>query len=1134
MQTYCRCRFGRNFDTRALPAPLLAACAVLLSLLAPCAAWAQSKTWNGSENTNWHTAGNWTPAGVPGSGDTVLIPPGTGNIEVNSTIAVSTLTLQRTITISSSVTGTVINIAQGGSLISGGNCGSALLENVTINGDIPSYSGRTLRWKNVTLNGSITLLSGSALHLDSNQTLNGTFIGAGTSSQPAVIQRWGNNAFITFGPNAVVRGEGLEIRSSLYCGTITGGYYVNQGLIHGENPANPIALSSDLFYNTSGALAGTVRVSGIVDLFGTSLNHASGTLQIGPNGNLRNGTLNLLGGTLDFISNFGCAGGTLENLTINGDLPAYCSGAMRWSNVVHNGTLTMCSGSAMTLVGNATLTGTIIGNGGDTGQARIVANSPLSRTTIAPGATVRGSGILFSTFCAVGGENSGSTLVNRGAIIGDNPANPLTSNIPLVTGEGTIAGHVNLVGGARLENGALNIDGATVRIGGVVCGGVINLRSGSLITTSGNPFVSNTIRGVTVNKLGGTFDSTTTETLLDDVVINGNIDNYTGDGWLWGRVQLNGTISMLPGSRIRLNGSGPLTGTVQGLAFANTPARIEVDCAKTLTIAPGATVTGQGLLLSERPFCNSGASRLINLGTVSGTSAAHPIVVDATLPGTNYATVSGAVTTPPLATGVDWTIATPAQAALVSTSRADPGASSTQTFTFANLYLPPGVQFTLGTGETLSLGTAGNGTLYIAPGATFRANGVVNAKIVNLGHLVLPPERAGSLFGQITGGIVQVTPPAQSTSVNYPTSAPWLWPRATFTALGGFGFGDRVVGGGGGGTPPAPRTHTVSTALTLQGTAAWDGRLNVTGSFTATDSAVVRLYIAGSTPGTTYSRLSATQGASLRGTLQIILEPELFGYTPPVGATFDVLTAAGGISLPGGPNGLCVQTFLTAQRAAQLGLNLPAHSSGFDGDPNALVQLPTNLFDVALVNNNTTLRLSVARPVDCPQPAITGDVRTCPGATASFTVSPAGAGPFGYQWRYLSAPGATPINVVNGPRITGAQGAQLAISALTPADAGYYDCVITPPAGAGTCPSIRSSQARLTIGCGNPSNIAGPGQVATCDDTLTADDIIVFIGWFFTGNIRADVAGQGQVPTPDGQFTADDIILFINRFFAGC
>jgi hypothetical protein len=75
--------------------------------------------------------------------------------------------------------------------------------------------------------------------------------------------------------------------------------------------------------------------------------------------------------------------------------------------------------------------------------------------------------------------------------------------------------------------------------------------------------------------------------------------------------------------------------------------------------------------------------------------------------------------------------------------------------------------------------------------------------------------------------------------------------------------------------------------------------------------------------------------------------------------------------------------------------------------------------------------------------------------------------------------------------------------------------------------------ARAPLACGS-SDVAGAGQVIGADGQLTADDIIIFIGWFFADDARADIAGSGQSPGADGQFTADDIILFINRFFAGC
>jgi hypothetical protein len=68
----------------------------------------------------------------------------------------------------------------------------------------------------------------------------------------------------------------------------------------------------------------------------------------------------------------------------------------------------------------------------------------------------------------------------------------------------------------------------------------------------------------------------------------------------------------------------------------------------------------------------------------------------------------------------------------------------------------------------------------------------------------------------------------------------------------------------------------------------------------------------------------------------------------------------------------------------------------------------------------------------------------------------------------------------------------------------------------------------------NPSDVAGPNQSIGSDGVLTADDIIVFLGWFFNSDPRANIAGANQSTVPDNAFTADDIIVFLGRFFGGC
>jgi hypothetical protein len=69
--------------------------------------------------------------------------------------------------------------------------------------------------------------------------------------------------------------------------------------------------------------------------------------------------------------------------------------------------------------------------------------------------------------------------------------------------------------------------------------------------------------------------------------------------------------------------------------------------------------------------------------------------------------------------------------------------------------------------------------------------------------------------------------------------------------------------------------------------------------------------------------------------------------------------------------------------------------------------------------------------------------------------------------------------------------------------------------------------------CGQ-ADVAGSGQFQGFDGRLTADDIIVFLGWYFNADPRADIAGPNQTFGPDTQFTADDIIVFLSFYFAGC
>jgi len=47
---------------------------ILFGLLCPSLSAQSTSTWTGATSTDWATAGNWSPAGVPTSGSTVIIP----------------------------------------------------------------------------------------------------------------------------------------------------------------------------------------------------------------------------------------------------------------------------------------------------------------------------------------------------------------------------------------------------------------------------------------------------------------------------------------------------------------------------------------------------------------------------------------------------------------------------------------------------------------------------------------------------------------------------------------------------------------------------------------------------------------------------------------------------------------------------------------------------------------------------------------------------------------------------------------------------------------------------------------------------------------------------------------------------
>jgi hypothetical protein len=161
------------------------------------------------------------------------------------------------------------------------------------------------------------------------------------------------------------------------------------------------------------------------------------------------------------------------------------------------------------------------------------------------------------------------------------------------------------------------------------------------------------------------------------------------------------------------------------------------------------------------------------------------------------------------------------------------------------------------------------------------------------------------------------------------------------------------------------------------------------------------------------------------------------------------------------------------------------------------------------------------------QPPMT--TKLCALGPTTVSISATSPYPSTFVWRRNGVP-LTDGPLAHGTVLSGTQTRDLTIAGNHPADSGAYDCVVTNTCGQRI---TLSTQVSPGFAC-SLADVAGANQRPCPDGVLTADDIIVFLGWYFAGDSRADVAGPNQGTTPDGQFTADDIIVYLGWYFAGC
>jgi hypothetical protein len=154
----------------------------------------------------------------------------------------------------------------------------------------------------------------------------------------------------------------------------------------------------------------------------------------------------------------------------------------------------------------------------------------------------------------------------------------------------------------------------------------------------------------------------------------------------------------------------------------------------------------------------------------------------------------------------------------------------------------------------------------------------------------------------------------------------------------------------------------------------------------------------------------------------------------------------------------------------------------------------------------------------------------CLGRDETLAVTTTGTGPLAYQWRKNT------IAILPGENPS-ATTATLTLGNVQPADAGYYDCIITNACGSTTSPVITLST--RTCGC-SAADIAGGGADGLSPDGVSdAADFVAFMNSFSAANVgmdaRADIAGAGpNGDEPDGIIDGNDFTLFVNAYSMGC
>ncbi len=475
-----------------------------------------STVWNGTAGSDWGTAANWTPAGVPdAAGAFVIFGQQTGSNTVD--------------------------------LLSAGRTAGLLTFTAPNSTTIQSTGGHALTLNNGALAASISLAGTHTISAPLSLASDLTIQGAGTLSLSGGVTAGGRS--VTIGGSSAVNltAGALSNPSSLITqsgGTLT---VSNATVTMNSDPNGVFGVG----YGATGTGTVTVNDGGVLNIgtgggrtfvgggpnggtMGTGILNINGTAQVNvaaagafPNDRIYlsgyggSGTINLNGGTLTSERSIqhGSGGGP--------SIMNFDGGTLRaGANINVENSLT----SANVLAGGAIL---------DSGSYTLNFNEPLLNGGGGGGLTVQGSGTVV---LASGSTYTGATAVNGGTLaLAGGSAIPDAGAVVLAN-----------AAGARLQLNNSETIGSLA--GGGPLGGNVNLQ-GNTLTTGGNG-TSTTFAGV----ISGT--GALVKTGAGAMTLDGN-SNYTGTTTITGGSLIFGPASGSTTSRLYIGQSGGAGAVIQ-------------------------------------------------------------------------------------------------------------------------------------------------------------------------------------------------------------------------------------------------------------------------------------------------------------------------------------------------------------------------------------------------------------------------------------------------------------------------------------------------------------------------------------------------------------------------------------------